>query len=51
VEPVFVSDLEMVPGALAGLIEDGDIVLTLGAGSVGALALELPDLLVAEAAE
>lgn len=51
VEPVFVSELEMVPGVLAGLVEDGDIVLTLGAGSVGALALELPDLLVSEVPE
>ncbi len=51
VEPVFVSELEMIPGVLAGLVEDGDIVLTLGAGSVGALALELPDLLASEVAE
>jgi UDP-N-acetylmuramate--alanine ligase len=49
VEPVFVAELEQVPAVLAGLLEDGDIVITLGAGSIGALAQELPDLLTAEA--
>ncbi len=49
VEPVFVAELEQVPGVLAGLLEDGDIVITLGAGSIGVLAPELPDLLAAEA--
>ena len=30
---------------LAAVLEDGDVVLTLGAGSIGAVALELPDAL------
>jgi UDP-N-acetylmuramate--alanine ligase len=51
VEPVFVAELEQVPEALAGLLQDQDIVITLGAGSVGALAPELPDLLLAEVAQ
>jgi len=51
VEPVFVAELEQVPEALAGLLQDQDIVITLGAGSVGALAPELPDLLLAEVAK
>jgi len=48
VEPVFVPELEQVPEVLAGLVKDQDIVITLGAGSIGALATELPDLLAAE---
>lgn len=43
VEPIFVSDIADVPEALQRIIEDGDIVLALGAGSVGGLALSLPD--------
>ncbi len=45
VEPIFVADLEQLPAALCRVIEDGDVVLTLGAGSIGALALELGDAL------
>ncbi|MBX2886302.1 MAG: UDP-N-acetylmuramate--L-alanine ligase [Granulosicoccus sp.] len=43
VEPIFVSQLGDVPSALERVIEDGDIVLILGAGSVGTLAVELPE--------
>ncbi|RLJ18521.1 UDP-N-acetylmuramate--L-alanine ligase [bacterium endosymbiont of Escarpia laminata] len=42
VDPVFVEPLEELPEVLAGLLRDGDIVLTLGAGSIGAIAAELP---------
>ena len=45
VEPVFVADLERLPDDLAPVLEDGDLLLTLGAGSIGALAQELPGLL------
>lgn len=43
VDPVFVENIGDVPQALKRIIEDGDIVLTLGAGSVGGLALSLPE--------
>lgn len=43
VDPVFVENIEDVPQALERIIDDGDIVLTLGAGSVGALASRLPE--------
>lgn len=43
VEPIFVEDINDSPEALARIIEDGDIVLTLGAGNVGGLALTLPE--------
>ena len=37
VEPVFVENIDDIPDALARLLADDDVVLTLGAGSVGAL--------------
>lgn len=45
VEPVFVADLDNLADNLAAVLEDGDVVLTLGAGSIGAVALELPNAL------
>jgi UDP-N-acetylmuramate--alanine ligase len=45
VEPVFVADLDNLADNLAAVLEDGDVVLTLGAGSIGAIALELPEAL------
>ena len=42
VEPVFVEDVQQLAGSLRGLLEDGDLVLTMGAGSIGAVAHELP---------
>ena len=35
VEPVFVPEVTELPQALADFIQDGDVVLTMGAGSVG----------------
>jgi len=43
--PVFVTDLQDAVPRLRVLLEDGDVLLTLGAGSVGALAAKLPELL------
>jgi len=45
VEPVFVETLDDLPGVLDGLVADGDIVLTMGAGDIGSLAPRLPGLL------
>jgi UDP-N-acetylmuramate--alanine ligase len=45
VEPVFVPDLGQLPQLLAGVVADGDLVLTLGAGDIGAAANALPDTL------
>ena len=42
VDPIFVEDINDVPVVLESILQDGDIVLTLGAGSVGALANSLP---------
>jgi UDP-N-acetylmuramate--alanine ligase len=43
VEPVFVPQVEELPERLAGLVADGDVVLTLGAGNIGAVAAQLRD--------
>ena len=45
VEPVFVESLQDVQPVLMDLIEDGDLVLTMGAGDIGAYAAKLPELL------
>ena len=45
VEPVFVEALTDVQAVLADLLEDGDLVLTMGAGDIGAFAAELPELI------
>jgi UDP-N-acetylmuramate--alanine ligase len=41
-EPVFVEDVRELPAALAGMVADRDVVLTMGAGSIGAVAHDLP---------
>jgi UDP-N-acetylmuramate--alanine ligase len=43
-DPVFVATTAEVPAVLAGLLAAGDLVLTQGAGNVGALARTLADL-------
>jgi UDP-N-acetylmuramate--alanine ligase len=45
VEPVFVESLDELPPILKDVLEDGDLVLTMGAGDIGAFAAGLPDLL------
>jgi UDP-N-acetylmuramate--alanine ligase len=42
VEPVLMKSLDELPDALAGVISDGDVVLTMGAGHIGAVANDLP---------
>ena len=48
VDPVFAGELEDVPRILGTLLEDGDLILTMGAGDIGALASRLPELLQAK---
>ncbi|MGH8264299.1 MAG: UDP-N-acetylmuramate--L-alanine ligase [Steroidobacteraceae bacterium] len=47
IEPIFIERLDELPPALAGVIRSGDLVVTMGAGSIGALAHDLPGLLFA----
>ncbi|MGQ0384933.1 MAG: UDP-N-acetylmuramate--L-alanine ligase [Gammaproteobacteria bacterium] len=49
-EPVFVEDVKELPAAIAGMIEDDDLVLTMGAGSIGGIAHDLPAALAARGA-
>jgi UDP-N-acetylmuramate--alanine ligase len=42
VEPVFVDTVDGIAGALANVIHGGDLVVTMGAGSIGAMSQELP---------
>ena len=41
VEPVFVENVNDLPAALADFVRDGDVVLTMGAGDIGAVAPRL----------
>ena len=45
VEPVFVESLEDLQPVLLDVIEDGDLVLTMGAGDIGTYAARLPELI------
>ena len=35
VEPIFVEQVADLPGAVSNAVRDGDVVLTMGAGSIG----------------
>jgi UDP-N-acetylmuramate--alanine ligase len=48
VDPVFVQNLAEIPQVLGNLVADGDLVLLMGAGDIGALAQRLPGLLRAD---
>ena len=51
VEPVFVEKVDELPRALIQIARDGDVIVTMGAGSIGGLAPELPSALTTLAAE
>jgi UDP-N-acetylmuramate--alanine ligase len=50
VEPVLLKSLDELPDALAGIVRDGDVVLTMGAGHIGAVSNDLPRTLPAAVA-
>lgn len=47
--PVFVEDVDELPGVLSGMLKDGDLLLTLGAGNIGRVAATLPQQLAGAA--
>ena len=47
VEPVFIEKIDDLPRALIRIARDGDVIVTMGAGSIGAMAAELPAALTA----
>ncbi|HET8696743.1 MAG TPA: UDP-N-acetylmuramate--L-alanine ligase [Gammaproteobacteria bacterium] len=49
VEPIFIEDLAELPQTLAKVLRADDVVLTLGAGSIGAVAPTLPKALAVRA--
>jgi UDP-N-acetylmuramate--alanine ligase len=49
VEPIFIEDLNELPAVLGQIMRADDVVLTLGAGSIGAVAPTLPRVLAARA--
>jgi len=51
VDPVFVEPVEELPEVLSGLLQDGDIVLTLGAGNIGVVASQLKEALEKQGGE
>lgn len=51
VEPVFVDKIDELPRALIQIARDGDVIVTMGAGSIGSLAPELPTALTTLSAE
>ncbi len=48
VEPVFVESFDEAVAVLGGLLADNDLVLTMGAGDIGAFANRLPGLLATD---
>ena len=47
VDPVFVEDIEDLAQILAGILQPDDVLLTMGAGNVGHIAMQLPQQLQA----
>ncbi len=43
IDPIFVADIEQVGKTLEGVLVPNDVVLTLGAGSIGGVAASLPN--------
>jgi len=46
VDPVFVKDHRELANILAGIVKQGDVLLTMGAGNVGQISAELPEKLI-----
>jgi UDP-N-acetylmuramate--alanine ligase len=40
--PIFVEQSDALPLALADALRDGDLLMTMGAGSIGSIAAQLP---------
>ena len=51
IDPVFVEDVNSIPELLANILQDGDVLLTQGAGNVGAIASTLASTGLKEAAQ
>ncbi len=47
-EPVYIEDIQEVPQAIIDLAEDGDVVITMGAGSIGGVCTKVTELVKKE---
>ena len=43
VDPVFLDNIADLPAVLQDILQDGDVLLTMGAGDIGAVAARLAD--------
>ena len=43
VEPIFVENIAAMPAAILAAVRDGDVVITMGAGSIGGVPGKLID--------
>jgi UDP-N-acetylmuramate--alanine ligase len=43
IEPVFVEEIAAMPEAILAAVRDGDVVITMGAGSIGGVPGKLAD--------
>jgi UDP-N-acetylmuramate--alanine ligase len=50
IEPIFVERVDDLADSLRGVLHDGDVVLTMGAGNIGAVAQDLKSRLSGAAA-
>lgn len=50
IEPVFVEHIEEMPATILDLVRDGDVVITMGAGSISGVAVQLAQPLQQESA-
>lgn len=48
VDPIFVGEIADLPHTLSGVLQDDDVVITMGAGDIGAAAQKLPQQLEAQ---
>jgi UDP-N-acetylmuramate--alanine ligase len=44
-DPIFVADVTSLPEVLKGVLKGNDVLLTMGAGNIGAIAATLPKVL------
>jgi UDP-N-acetylmuramate--alanine ligase len=49
VNPIFVEDIEQLENDLQSIVQNNDVVLTLGAGSIGKVASTLQEKLIQQA--
>ena len=49
VDPVFVEDIAEMPSAILSIVKDGDVVITMGAGSISGVPARIQQLIAGEA--